>query len=412
VSQARTFARSSAIAGAFWLLAPLADFLRTALLHLFYGDGDRSPFRTEGARLLSLFIGAAIPAALLYCSIAALRRRPTGSGVGWISIAFGLFLIVAWSPPSFTPFAEVRSFVAEESEIGGFSPYFLLATGPLYVFAGVACLIGHRALRLSFGADVAPSPDRSADAVALAAGSGFSNRVSYDGAFPVRLRVAGYLATLWAVLMASLLLSRILDRDENARASTVVLQLLIGALTVVVAIYGAGAIRGSTRSVVRPSVLLIVFGVLYLSPVGVHALFPVGSSQAQWSKTSNELAALSLGGLVPVVIGALGLSARSALRRRFAVASDRGPDSTGLTTAVGASVDESVSALSFGAALLGLNSILLVPGPFALLLGLVALWRVARDRNKVGTAEAVFAIVSGGVGTFVLLFFTSRGGLR
>lgn len=50
-----------------------------------------------------------------------------------------------------------------------------------------------------------------------------------------------------------------------------------------------------------------------------------------------------------------------------------------------------------------LFALLLIPAPLALLLGIVALIHLRKNSNLYGYGRAIFAIIVGSVGTFVLL---------
>lgn len=53
---------------------------------------------------------------------------------------------------------------------------------------------------------------------------------------------------------------------------------------------------------------------------------------------------------------------------------------------------------------LGLISVLLIPGPFAILTGILAILEMKRNPKKHGMGRAIFGIVMGTLGTVVLLF--------
>lgn len=53
---------------------------------------------------------------------------------------------------------------------------------------------------------------------------------------------------------------------------------------------------------------------------------------------------------------------------------------------------------------LGLFSVLCVPGPFALITGILAVREIRRNPKKHGMGRAIFGIVMGSLGTLVLCF--------
>lgn len=66
--------------------------------------------------------------------------------------------------------------------------------------------------------------------------------------------------------------------------------------------------------------------------------------------------------------------------------------------AVGMLVPHKVTALSVVAGYVGLLSLCVIPAPFALLLGILALRDLRRSPGKLGYSRAIFAIVMGGLG--------------
>ena len=62
------------------------------------------------------------------------------------------------------------------------------------------------------------------------------------------------------------------------------------------------------------------------------------------------------------------------------------------------------SPLAIIAGYLGLISVLIVPAPFALLLGILAVLDMRRHPEKHGMGRAIFGIVMGGLGTVLLVF--------
>lgn len=63
------------------------------------------------------------------------------------------------------------------------------------------------------------------------------------------------------------------------------------------------------------------------------------------------------------------------------------------------------SGWAIAAGYLGLFSLLVVPAPFALVCGLLAVRDIRRNPNKHGMGRAVFGIVLGGLGTLAIAFF-------
>ncbi|HEX7168347.1 MAG TPA: DUF2510 domain-containing protein [Acidimicrobiales bacterium] len=72
-------------------------------------------------------------------------------------------------------------------------------------------------------------------------------------------------------------------------------------------------------------------------------------------------------------------------------------------------VDRSVWAIAAGYA--GLFSLVVCPGPIALVLGIVAIFDIRRTK-KGGTGRAVFGIVMGAIATLVLIAFLVGGAFR
>lgn len=62
-----------------------------------------------------------------------------------------------------------------------------------------------------------------------------------------------------------------------------------------------------------------------------------------------------------------------------------------------------VSPIALVAGYLGLGSLLCLPAPIALALGILALRDLARTPNRTGKGRAWFAIVAGGIGTVFLV---------
>src|SRR5690349_10860907 len=70
------------------------------------------------------------------------------------------------------------------------------------------------------------------------------------------------------------------------------------------------------------------------------------------------------------------------------------------------------SGYAIAAGYLGLFSLLILPAPFALLFGILAIRHIRRDGTKHGMGRAIFGVVMGTLGTAVLglfLFAVSRG---
>jgi hypothetical protein len=63
------------------------------------------------------------------------------------------------------------------------------------------------------------------------------------------------------------------------------------------------------------------------------------------------------------------------------------------------------SGWAIAAGYLGLISVLVVPAPFALACGLMAVRNIRRDDKLIGMGRAVFGIVMGGLVTLVVLYF-------
>jgi len=61
------------------------------------------------------------------------------------------------------------------------------------------------------------------------------------------------------------------------------------------------------------------------------------------------------------------------------------------------------SGLAIAAGYLGLISVLCVPAPFALLLGIIALVQVNKNPKLWGKGRAIFAIVMGGIFSLLLV---------
>jgi hypothetical protein len=61
------------------------------------------------------------------------------------------------------------------------------------------------------------------------------------------------------------------------------------------------------------------------------------------------------------------------------------------------------SVLAIIAGYLGLISVLLIPAPFALLVGILAVYDIRRNPKKHGMGRAIFGIVMGAIGTLLLL---------
>jgi len=72
--------------------------------------------------------------------------------------------------------------------------------------------------------------------------------------------------------------------------------------------------------------------------------------------------------------------------------------------ALGYIVPVGTSALSIVAGYLGLFSVLLVPAPFAILLGILALKDLKKNPRPHGKGRAIFAIIMGTVCTILFLF--------
>ena len=54
---------------------------------------------------------------------------------------------------------------------------------------------------------------------------------------------------------------------------------------------------------------------------------------------------------------------------------------------------------------LGLFSVLIVPAPFALITGLIAIWDIRTHEHRHGMGRAIFGIIAGVAGTVAMLFF-------
>lgn len=63
------------------------------------------------------------------------------------------------------------------------------------------------------------------------------------------------------------------------------------------------------------------------------------------------------------------------------------------------------SGWAIAAGYLGLFSLLVIPAPFALVCGLLAVRDIRRNPDKHGMGRAVFGIVLGGLGTLAIAFF-------
>jgi hypothetical protein len=61
--------------------------------------------------------------------------------------------------------------------------------------------------------------------------------------------------------------------------------------------------------------------------------------------------------------------------------------------------------LSIAACLVGLSSIELITAPIAVLLGILAIKDIKKNPEKKGKGMAIFAIIAGSVGSFILLIF-------
>ncbi len=66
------------------------------------------------------------------------------------------------------------------------------------------------------------------------------------------------------------------------------------------------------------------------------------------------------------------------------------------------------SAWAIAAGYLALVSVLIVPAPFALGCGVMALRDIRKDPKKTGKPRAILGIVMGGLGTLVLVFSLTR----
>jgi predicted acyltransferase len=62
------------------------------------------------------------------------------------------------------------------------------------------------------------------------------------------------------------------------------------------------------------------------------------------------------------------------------------------------------SGYAIAAGYLGLFSLLIVPAPFAVLFGILAIRHIRRNSTKHGMGRAVFGVVMGVLGTAVLVF--------
>lgn len=67
------------------------------------------------------------------------------------------------------------------------------------------------------------------------------------------------------------------------------------------------------------------------------------------------------------------------------------------------------SGLAIAAGYAGLFALLILPAPLALLLGLLAVWDIRRNPKKHGMGRAVFGIVTGALGTGVLVWMLLDG---
>ena len=63
-----------------------------------------------------------------------------------------------------------------------------------------------------------------------------------------------------------------------------------------------------------------------------------------------------------------------------------------------------VSGIAIAAGYLGLLSLAMVPAPFALLTGVLAVRAIKRDENKRGLGRAWFGIIMGALGSAALIF--------
>lgn len=53
----------------------------------------------------------------------------------------------------------------------------------------------------------------------------------------------------------------------------------------------------------------------------------------------------------------------------------------------------------------GLFSLLIFPAPIALILGIVAIWDIRTHPDRHGMGRAIFAVIMGGLGSALILFF-------
>lgn len=71
----------------------------------------------------------------------------------------------------------------------------------------------------------------------------------------------------------------------------------------------------------------------------------------------------------------------------------------------GIAITTEYSGLSIAACLVGLSSIELITAPIAVLLGILAIKDIKKNPEKKGKGMAIFAIIAGSVGSFILLIF-------
>ena len=79
------------------------------------------------------------------------------------------------------------------------------------------------------------------------------------------------------------------------------------------------------------------------------------------------------------------------------------PAASGSNAAMRALVPVDRSGLAIAAGYAGLFALLDLPAPIALILGILAVVDIRKNSEKHGMGRAIFALVTGGIGTLVLL---------
>jgi len=67
------------------------------------------------------------------------------------------------------------------------------------------------------------------------------------------------------------------------------------------------------------------------------------------------------------------------------------------------------SGYAIAAGYLAFFSIFLIPGPFALLFGILGIWDIKRDSEKHGMGRAIFGVTAGLISTIILIYFLISG---